>query len=594
MRKISKISLGILCFISALQAEITVRARFNPDKIMLGDIAEYIVEIIETSNTGVPAIERIDFFPVPTSNTLRIANRRIERSREIVLINGNQNASQTQRLIFEARAPQIGGQILSEYNFTYKGQNLTVPSTKLTVVERTADAGAPLGEMIFLKADFPESIYIGQTVPVKVKFYAASNIFKNLDKLRTIQGKYPDKLIFEVRGKSRGKKEQYKGKDYHVVTTNFWLTPILSGKQAIGFDLTGSLRKPDSELLSLFNLSNRKSFTIHTKPDFIDVKPLPDNPPASFSGAIGNFNLQTSTDFQETRVGEPIVLSVNIEGTGNFRRIQAPPLPESSDWKIHETASQYKRADLFKLQRGKQKGKKRFDYILVPKKPGKLELPPVRFAFLDPTTEEYVELDSPPLTVQVAPAYFNQATAPAVSDSTKQSSEDDLDGLNRAVPPEEALLALNYRPKNARQLESSLSRSRSFYYAQAGLFLSSVAFGLWLSQRRRRQKNPRYLLIRQAEWELKRARRAASSTQDATRFHFHAQEACRLAATRKVGRNFRNAGHQDIADLIKKDEAKEALAALFASADAHRFSQQEHDTDFSTARRQLKTVLKAL
>ena len=56
----------------------------------------------------------------------------------------------------------------------------------------------------------------------------------------------------------------------------------------------------------------------------LEVKTLPPNPPASFSGAVGNFTMESDANPKSGQVGDPITVTTKISGRGNFDRVTAP------------------------------------------------------------------------------------------------------------------------------------------------------------------------------------------------------------------------------------------------------------------------------
>ena len=154
---------------------------------------------------------------------------------------------------------------------------------------------------------------------------------------------------------------------------------------------------------SLFDdfFTRSERFSLSTEPRTVEVLALPTaEKPASFTGAIGDFAMQVYTDRNQTQVGEPIMLSVEISGNGNFDRINGPIIPETADWRSYEPESNFQPriADSALL------GTKRFDYVMIPKQAGTLEIPEMRFAYFEPGTQRYTQLSSPAIEIEVSPS----------------------------------------------------------------------------------------------------------------------------------------------------------------------------------------------
>lgn len=601
MRQILATLIGIFCLTAALHADIRINTRFNPAKVGLGNRSQYIVEIVETSTDRMPKPEGVNSLPIPIAGGLELTNGRTSSNSQTNFVNGRSTYTHTQSLIIDAKASKTGTFSIPGYEVTYKGQKLVAPAAKLTVVERSADAEPTLDELIFLQAEIPNSLYIGQTIPIKLKLYISDQM--SLSRLNAFDRNADGFIISDLPEESSESVEMYDGRRYRVLTWPLSVTPIQTGQQDIAFQFTVTARTGRSTSpfggrqspfgRSLFDdfFGSSERFNVYTDPVSINVQALPRvDKPVSHSGAIGDFNMQVYTDLKTTKVGEPIMLSMKITGTGNFDRIQGPPMPDSPNWRSYDPESQFEPSDALGL-----KGTKRFDYVFIPRKAGTLQLPDIRFAFLDPKSGQYVELKSPPLSVKVTPNLNQPATVqqPVVPNNAQQATDSSIE-LSRSLTPEEALLTLDYQPKPGRLIDGNLLKSNAFYIGNALILVAMAGFSVWLKQQKRLRADANYAQLQAATQEFKVARKAANSAQDATAFYANAQQAIRLAATRHSGRNLRNAEQPELDALLSDAAAKEALHQLFDAADALRFAPQAGNADLSTARQQFETILKAL
>jgi len=152
----------LLLLAVAAHAEVTVSAVFNPPRIAQGDTAQYIVEIKETSPQRQPDPEPVNSLPIPQAGGLELRNGRTSTSRQTRIINGTAEYSVSQQLIIDAKASGIGRYSIPSYNFEYKGETLRIPDATLQVVERPADAGPTADELIYLRTDAPDQLYVGR------------------------------------------------------------------------------------------------------------------------------------------------------------------------------------------------------------------------------------------------------------------------------------------------------------------------------------------------------------------------------------------------------------------------------------------------
>ena len=137
--------------------------------------------------------------------------------------------------------------------------------------------------------------------------------------------------------------------------------------------------------------------TLSSDPLTLDVSPLPDRAPPSFSGAVGQFSVNASVTTQTARVGGAVTYKVKVEGTGNIATLQAPSLDAPNAFDVYDPKIQTN------LDRGgsKIRGTKTFTYILVPQSNGQFTLPAVELAYFDPDTRRYDEIRTSPIPVEV-------------------------------------------------------------------------------------------------------------------------------------------------------------------------------------------------
>ena len=127
--------------------------------------------------------------------------------------------------------------------------------------------------------------------------------------------------------------------------------------------------------------------------------------PADWSGAIGSFTaeaVQVSKDRPE--VGEPIRLRAILTGTGNLDRLLTPELAGGEQWDILPAQERRRHAE----------DQRFFVYSLVPRLPGKLLTPTIRFSTFDPATKRFSRVEFKSIEVEVtgtAPAKVDLVTA---------------------------------------------------------------------------------------------------------------------------------------------------------------------------------------
>ncbi len=195
--------------------------------------------------------------------------------------------------------------------------------------------------------------------------------------------------------------------------TTFELTPIREGVSELALNGTMLIQ---GAALNAFNNSGRdRPFAFRRK---LTVEHVPERGrPADWSGAIGTFAaeaVQISKDKPE--VGEPIRLRAILTGTGNLDRLITPEIPSGEQWDILPAQE----------RRRSSEAQRFFAYTLVPRLPGKLFTPLIRFSTFDPLTKQYSRIEFKPIEVIVtgtAPAKVDLITAdPAAPAALKQKT----------------------------------------------------------------------------------------------------------------------------------------------------------------------------
>lgn len=589
-----------------LMAEITVTADFNPARIALGDRARYLVTIKETSDRTQPEVERVTSLPIPNSAGLRLSNGRTSSSQQTQIRSGAAEYNVTQTLIIDADATSVGSYTIPAFSFNYKGVQQTVPAATLEVVERPADATPPRDELIVLRADLPDRLYVGQKANFTLKLYLSEEV--QLDSLNRFDRSADGYTVSSLPDDPDQRDELVEGRRYRVLSWPMALTPIQTGPQPLRFEFGLSARLPQASQgtnntpfgrspfgRSIFDdfFGRTEQMNINTDTTAIEILPLPESgQPENFSGAIGDFAMEVGSDSKEVYEGEPVMLSVHLRGRGNFDRIEGPVFPESDMWRMYAPEAKFEASDPLGLR-----GNKRFDYVVVPQKSGDLEIPETNFSYFDPEKQSYITLNAPSIPIRVRGATFR--TAPSMPETTPQSGPEKL-ALSRNLSAEEALLTLDYQPKKPTKLGTGIIHQPGFI-AMNGLAaaLFSIAC-FFLHRSRKHREDPRYRLRAQSKAAAKVAAasaRKAAQEGDADRFFSEASRALRARLTGRTTGRFQAASIEEIAsamDALKISAIRiEEARAFFNAADAQRFGRQ-NTTTLKPMLAQFEAILKEL
>jgi len=181
---------------------------------------------------------------------------------------------------------------------------------------------------------------------------------------------------------------QAAGRSYLVIEIQTALFPATLGTLTIrpgNLVIPGGFLNPDIRL--------------ETNPVTVKVRPLPENAPNNFSGAVGQYQINASLNAQETKVNEPVTLVVSIEGSGNVETLTEPTLPELPGWRLFESQA----STTVETGGGKMSGTRSFERLIVPGQPGEQQIPPISFSYFDPQSEGYKTVSTQPIPITVLP-----------------------------------------------------------------------------------------------------------------------------------------------------------------------------------------------
>ncbi len=161
--------------------------------------------------------------------------------------------------------------------------------------------------------------------------------------------------------------------------------------------------------------------TLSSNTETITVKPLPADKPATFSGAVGQFEIQSTLAKNTFATNEPGKLQVYLSGSGNMPFITAPAI----DWPKDIDGFDAKLIDQLNQLDVPVSGRKLFEYPFTVNKAGTYTIPEISFSYFDPSAAAYKTIKSKAISFTVTPGL---ATPESIPFTTKQ---DKLSPLNK-------------------------------------------------------------------------------------------------------------------------------------------------------------------
>ena len=155
---------------------------------------------------------------------------------------------------------------------------------------------------------------------------------------------------------------------------------------------------------SLFG--SRVPVVVGSNPVEIEVLPLPAGQPDSFTGLVGRLEVSASVDRTDAETNDALTYRLAVSGTGNLRTLPEPELGFPSDVEVYppDVTERVESTD------DGVRGSKIFDYVIVPRAPGRVTIPGVELAYFDVDAGTYAVATSEPITLAVV---GDPVTAPA-------------------------------------------------------------------------------------------------------------------------------------------------------------------------------------
>lgn len=256
----------------------------------------------------------------------------------------------------------------------------------------TGAAVATAGEEIFLRLLIDRTrVYKGEHIIATLKLYSKANLSGIRDY------KFPDfsgflKEDIETPQVTSLTRENVNGEIYGTaVLQRYLLFPQRTGiieinPASLTVMIQERVRSNDPFFGDFFSSFNTVPKMIASEAVKITVQPLPPGAPASFSGAVGDFTLETMTDRDSVMVNDAVTYTIRVAGNGNLRLIPAPDISLSPDIEAYEP----KTASSIRTTTSGSEGSRTFEYLLIPRYHGNYNIPPFEFSWFDPDQQRYM------------------------------------------------------------------------------------------------------------------------------------------------------------------------------------------------------------
>jgi Bacterial SH3 domain/BatD DUF11 like domain len=240
----------------------------------------------------------------------------------------------------------------------------------------------------------PDTVFVGQQVTYQVGVFLDDELRLRLRRNPEFVPPEPQAMLtYDLPTVSGAPPTRRVGShEYEVHVFERAMFPLEAGHYTIpAAELSYSLP------LSLSFFSREESHTLAAESLSVVALPPPvAGRPPDYSGAVGDLRVGTRLDMHRVRVGDPVLVTVEVAGRANIKLLPRPALVVP--WGSAVVAQERVQIDTSSAE---VRGTKEFDWVVTPRDTGALVLPPVRYPYFNPYTEKYEVALTDPATLVV-------------------------------------------------------------------------------------------------------------------------------------------------------------------------------------------------
>lgn len=366
--KILNLGRVLLPFLTILNLYADVSAITDTPVIYRGDIAR--VTLSATGEAVFPQVVDIAGYPViGTSNTSHISS-----------VNGHMTTTTSRTYSFK---PDKNVTVPS---FAIEVDGATESTQKFTIVVNEPQESKVGDEfLVEMKLDKSE-LMVGESAVLSVVFKQRAT--SRVDDVRLEEPKLEN---FWVESLGQGQR-QIDG-EYITMSMNYLIFPQKSGelsiepiRAAVG---VAKERDMDPFFGSFFGLRDMNYEQIHSNSLNISVKPLPYN-----LKVYGDFSIKASVDKNSTKAGEPINLTITIDGVGNIDDIPAFEF-DDKNLLVYPSSPELKRG----IINGEYGGEFKQKFAIV--SDSNFTIPAASFSYYNKLTKSSTVITTDPIDIEV-------------------------------------------------------------------------------------------------------------------------------------------------------------------------------------------------
>lgn len=315
---------------------------------------------------------------------------------QTTIVNGRM--SQEVSYSYRLQAKRTGTLTIGSASVEVNGNRLRTEPLQVKVVRGQASSADGTPEVFIVARLAQEEAYLGQQLVLDYVLSARVDV----EALTAVsESSYEGFYSREIHQyDTRGVRELHNGAQYvSRILKRVVLYPQQTGTLVIDpLNIVVGVPIPGQRSQGFFARPELRRLPVASEIIELNVKPLPQPQAENFSGITGNFSMRAGINRERITTDDAISLTLTLEGSGDLKRVQAPELnfPESFE-RYDPKVVEEEYIDL----PTQIKGRKRFEYLLVPKEAGNYEfLPEVTIFNPDSNAYQVLRVAAMPLEVR--------------------------------------------------------------------------------------------------------------------------------------------------------------------------------------------------
>lgn len=421
-RKLLSIIFILLATVCVAQAdEVTFKAS-APSSVILNKPFQLVYTVnASAKDLRAPELHDFDILAGPFES----------RSSSTQFINGKRSSSSTHTFTYTLMAKKEGTFTIPAATVSVKGNKYTSNGLKIKVLppdetpsgEQSNDRGRvdqPSGNAISNDNLFVRTIVSKTNVYEQECIVLTYRLYTLVDVRQFTGSKFPDftgflKQDIDLSDNNQLTYEHYNGRNYaSAILAQMLLYPQHDGDIKIDdatFDAVVRVQNR-SQVRSIFDdffdTYTNVTKTLRAPGVTIHVKSLPQGKPASYSGVVGTFDMNSSLTSSSVTTNEAITLKIEIAGSGNMKLIKSPEIEFPAGLEVYDP----KVTNQFKNTSSGMSGKKTIEYLIIPRASGTYNIPSVEWSYFDTKTGAYKTLRTEAYTLNVSKGANDTVTGP--------------------------------------------------------------------------------------------------------------------------------------------------------------------------------------